>query len=250
MTEPDDKTIERMRADLFGLSGGDFAATPGEARAIIVSVQAALAAQGAARIDPMQDPMRPTLAKLGPSDEHPAEEVLRKLACWLGVGGYNAPTVDADLFHRKIVAGIEDLRKNAAQGAEPVASKWLGPCKDGAQALDELRRACAEIIGADPETWPTHGNAPLAIAAALGLRQAELNKLAAQPTAGWIACSEQMPEPGELVLVSDGINVDTGEFDPLVESDGYWWVDVTSFVDPRQIAHWQPLPPLPTAKDE
>ncbi len=75
----------------------------------VTLVRAALAAQGAARIDPMQDPMRPTLAKLGPSDEHPAEEVLRKLACWLGVGGYNAPTVDADLFHRKIVAGIEDL---------------------------------------------------------------------------------------------------------------------------------------------
>ena len=88
----------------------------------------------------------------------------------------------------------------AAQGAEPVASKWLGPFDDGAQALDELRRACAEIIGADPETWPTHGNAPLAIAAALGLRQAELNKLAAQPTAGWIACSERMPPSGQKVL--------------------------------------------------
>ena len=211
----------------------------------VTLVRAALAAQGAARIDPMQDPMRPTLAKLGPSDEHPAEEVLRKLACWLGVGGYNAPTVDADLFHRKIVAGIEDLRKNAAQGAEPVASKWLGPCKDGAQALDELRRACAEIIGADPETWPTHGNAPLAIAAALGLRQAELNKLAAQPTAGWIACSEQMPEPDTSVLVTNGTGVSSGRFESLIKR---FWADHFP-VCFSAITHWMPLPP-PPAKDE
>jgi len=38
--------------------------------------------------------------------------------------------------------------------------------------MDELRRAVAEIIGTDPETWPTHGNAPLAIAAALARREA------------------------------------------------------------------------------
>jgi hypothetical protein len=37
------------------------------------------------------------------------------------------------------------------------------------QELDELRRACAEILGQDPETWPSHGNAPLAIASALAL---------------------------------------------------------------------------------
>lgn len=37
------------------------------------------------------------------------------------------------------------------------------------QELDELRRSCAEILGQDPETWPSHGNAPLAIASALAL---------------------------------------------------------------------------------
>lgn len=71
-----------------------------------------------ARIDPMQNPLRPTLAKLGPSGEHPAEEVLRKLACWLGVGGYNAPTVDAELFHRKIVDGIQSMRAAPPQPAD------------------------------------------------------------------------------------------------------------------------------------
>lgn len=32
------------------------------------------------------------------------------------------------------------------------------------EELDSLRRAVAEVMGCDPETWPAHGNAPLAIA--------------------------------------------------------------------------------------
>lgn len=42
---------------------------------------------------------------------------------------------------------------------------------------EELRRAVAEIIGADPDTWPDHGNAPLAIAAALAVRHHASNNL-------------------------------------------------------------------------
>jgi hypothetical protein len=38
-----------------------------------------------------------------------------------------------------------------------------------ASTLEELRKACAELLGQDPSTWPKHGNAPLAIAAALAL---------------------------------------------------------------------------------
>lgn len=47
--------------------------------------------------------------------------------------------------------------------------RWIGPYEDAWQALDETRRAVAEAIGEDPETWPDHGNAPLAIAAAVAL---------------------------------------------------------------------------------
>ncbi|WP_312378885.1 hypothetical protein [Pseudomonas oryzihabitans] len=39
----------------------------------------------------------------------------------------------------------------------------------GDEAMDELRRSVAEILGQDPDTWPSHGNAPLAIASALAL---------------------------------------------------------------------------------
>ncbi|MCA8229265.1 hypothetical protein [Burkholderia vietnamiensis] len=54
----------------------------------------------------------------------------------------------------------------ADEGAE-----WIGPHRNGWEALNETRKAVAEVIGADPETWPNHGNAPLAIAAAIALRQ-------------------------------------------------------------------------------
>lgn len=47
-------------------------------------------------------------------------------------------------------------------------------------SMDELRKACAEVIGADPQTWPDHGNAPLAIAASLGLRSIELDRATAE----------------------------------------------------------------------
>lgn len=61
---------------------------------------------------------------------------------------------------------------HAARAAEaPITrTKWLGPFTDAGQALDETRRAVAALLGADPETWPTHGNAPLAITAVVARR--------------------------------------------------------------------------------
>jgi hypothetical protein len=76
-------------------------------------------AREASRIDPMQNPKRPGYFMNYAQDETPAEMVLRKLACWLGVGGYNAPTVDADLFHDKIVAGINYLVESASSPQSP-----------------------------------------------------------------------------------------------------------------------------------
>ena len=73
-------------------------------------------------------------------------------------------------MHNKEAANL--LRELAA---EPVR-QWLGPYTDAWTALNELRRAVAEVIGADPDVWPTHGNAPLAIAASVATRQMELKK--------------------------------------------------------------------------
>ena len=56
-------------------------------------------------------------------------------------------------------------------------NNWLGPFKTADDAMDSLRRSVAEIIGADPNTWPGHKNAPLAIAAAIGLREGEIKQL-------------------------------------------------------------------------
>lgn len=42
-------------------------------------------------------------------EESEAQAALRSLACWLGVGGYNAPTVDAKVFEQKIRDGVAML---------------------------------------------------------------------------------------------------------------------------------------------
>jgi hypothetical protein len=43
---------------------------------------------------------------LDTTEESPAELALRSLACWLGAGGYHAPTVDAKVFEEKIRWGV------------------------------------------------------------------------------------------------------------------------------------------------
>lgn len=86
-------------------------------------------------IDPLQNPKRPGyFMNYGP-DETPAEMVLRKLACWLGVGGYNAPTVDADLFHDKIIDGVNMLLASAGASAirEAVEAEREAQTQDAAR---------------------------------------------------------------------------------------------------------------------
>ena len=72
------------------------------------------------------------------------------------------PCVEEEEIHMAMLAEIDELRAKLA-AAETSAN--------------ELRRAVAELIGADPETWPNHGNAPLAIAACVAVRQVELAAL-------------------------------------------------------------------------
>lgn len=45
-----------------------------------------------------------------------AEDVLRSLASYLGVGGYNAPTVNAEEFEKKIRYGIDMLLRTKDRG--------------------------------------------------------------------------------------------------------------------------------------
>lgn len=77
-------------------------------------------------------------------------------------------------------------------------------------SMDELRKTCAEIIGADPQTWPDHGNAPLAIAACLGLRDAELQKTTAERDAAlakvavlWGVVDDLTDKTEEVIRISD-----------------------------------------------
>lgn len=70
----------------------------------------------------------------------------------------------------------------------PAANHWLGPYKTGDEALDAARRAVAECIGADPDVWPEHKNAPLAIAAVVAIRQS-----------AYTAAEAVQPEPADTL---------------------------------------------------
>ncbi|MES2973421.1 MAG: hypothetical protein V4757_07420 [Pseudomonadota bacterium] len=60
-----------------------------------------------------------------PTEESEAEGVLRSLACWLGVGGYNALTVDAKAFERKIRDGVELFLPDHGMAARRLADAVL-----------------------------------------------------------------------------------------------------------------------------
>ncbi|WP_234014533.1 DUF551 domain-containing protein [Cronobacter dublinensis] len=60
---------------------------------------------------------------------------------------------------------------------------------------------------------------------------------------GWIPCSEQMPEVGDIVLTADNGCVNVGEMERSGDSCRYF----TSVVSGRELpaTHWQPLPEPP-----
>ena len=88
----------------------------------------------------------------------------------------NPPYVDPEEINKAMLEEIDELRAKLA-AAETSAN--------------ELRRAVAELIGADPETWPNHGNAPLAIASCVALRQAEAAKMIDGKRTGTRRCSKK-----------------------------------------------------------
>lgn len=60
---------------------------------------------------------------------------------------------------------------------------------------------------------------------------------------GWVACSERMPEVGEIVLTSDGASINLGES----ERSGVNLRFFTSIFSGRELPanHWMPLPAAP-----
>ena len=75
----------------------------------------------------------------GPENEGEAERSLRSLACWLGVGGYNAPTVDATAYETKIREEITLQSTAARELAELVLSMGMATEK-GLRARNLARR--------------------------------------------------------------------------------------------------------------
>jgi hypothetical protein len=131
-------------------------------------------------IDPMQDPLRPSLLRLGSPDEHPAEGVLRALASWLGVGGFNAPTVDANLFHHKIVSGIESLiadKRPSAALSEPMGVAGEMPGSAGGFTIGVFK-ASDVPVGTKLYTRPAPATLPAACMEAMRKAAATLDSVA------------------------------------------------------------------------
>lgn len=74
-----------------------------------------------------------------------------------------------DEYHDERDRAADDVRALRAELADARAElkRW-----------DELRRAVAECNGMDANTWPEHGNAPLAIASTVALQQLKLDQIA------------------------------------------------------------------------
>lgn len=70
--------------------------------------------------------------------------------------------------HRCVLCERDRL---AAENAR--LQKYLVNCNE---RMDGLRRACAQLLKQDEDTWPSNDNAPLAIAAALAFAQIERNE--------------------------------------------------------------------------
>jgi hypothetical protein len=200
-------------------------------------------AREASRIDPMQNPKRPGYFMNYAQDETPAEMVLRKLACWLGVGGYNAPTVDADLFHDKIVAGINYLVESASSPqSPPVVEGAVGDKTPGSDWHLTLLMAPYHlnlVVGSDRQHLLAWGrDVWRAALSAHGVKQPEPADTA---RIDWIERKAAEGWTPNLVYDDDGhFAVSFEGFQPIPQGDGAGYaepVTVGAFVEPGD---WHP----------
>lgn len=131
------------------------------------------------------------------------------------------------------------------QGAEPVTTK-----DDGGRYEQDDSPECGWVVTHSGKDYfyreqkdaVTHMNSAVESGLGVSLRSfipepvTTANKL----PDGWVACSERMPEVGEIVLTSDGTSVNIGES----ERSGVNLRFFTSIFSGRELpaTHWMPLP--------
>lgn len=163
-----------------------------------------------------------------------AEDALRSLACWLGVGGYNAPTVDAKVFEEKIRDGVTTYLPLHGMAARDLAELVLsmGMVTDKGIRSRELARRVLGIV-------------PLASPSLPAIEE---------PT--WQPI-ETAPKDGAPIIVARHMS----EFGWIRgwatwQGEGYvaGWVsrgfdDVLSNLGLAHPTHWMPLPASPSAQN-
>ncbi len=114
------------------------------------------------------------------SDAKPGDGRCFQIVCTTHSGGCGASVV-GDTAAETIAAWNRRTPTAAIPRTSAEAVLWIGPHANAWDALNETRKAVADIIGADPDVWPDHGNAPLAIAAAIAIRQNAMERADATP---------------------------------------------------------------------
>lgn len=106
-----------------------------------------------------------------------------------------------------------------------------------ADKMDELRRVVARILGEDPDTWPDHGNTPLAIASIVAL----LVQAQGKPT-GWLRAIDEALVTTHLGIASESDNyyIAKRKLDALID----WHIAVAT--DPAVNGGWKLVPVEPT----
>lgn len=84
------------------------------------------------------------------------ESALRSLASYVGVGGYNAPTVDPDVFEEKIRWGIGQLthRREFCPGCDMPQCLDAGRCAAPPEAI----LAASVAVGSEPVALPSQSD--------------------------------------------------------------------------------------------
>ncbi len=121
-------------------------------------------------------------------------------AMWFKAGGrFNGPNVETGnmpeaqllIFLRGILVELSAANERAGKTKNELV-KW-----------NELHKSIAELLGLDFNTWPDHGNVPLAIAASFALRQNEARQAEQSLASARQAAHEQCAQTAWRVLMAD-----------------------------------------------
>lgn len=154
---------------------------------------------------------------------------------------YKRRFMEDDKFNDTFRGGWSACRAAILQGAEPVTKAYKLPDDFDFDRFNDV--VWLEAVASNPHMHSLTTSTIAMVALELNKRLEDGNSPVIPD--GWVACSERMPEEGEIVLTSDGASINLGES----ERSGVNLRFFTSIFSGRELlaTHWMPLP-SPSAK--